>query len=432
MKPLRALWFVNVPIPPMTWANGAICHVTSGSWLYAYAQLVAERLPQLKLSVVCAYPGLAEQRFQANGVEYIGFNHDGQLWSGRDLTSRSLQKCLRLINETSPDLLHVFGAERWYGILAEATDVPPVVVSLQAVVSVVTDPALLLSSAFPCRLGALFGVTRRGLDTPLSSFRRNAEWQAAERRVFNCVHHFFGRTLWDQSWVRYLAPDAHYYYLEEPVRPEFLTGAWSVCRCVRHRLFATNPLNGYYRGLDVMVKALAILRRDYPDAQLFIAGEEETRGAFAKWVKEKTAVLPKDTIVYTGRLDAQGIKQHMLDAHAYLNVSRVENSPLGLAEAMCLGVPSVVSYAGGLTSRVGHDVTGLHVPAGDAVSLAHMIRHLWSHDALAADIGRNAQQLALRRHDPASIAQQIISGYQSILGIGSVHRCEFSSSRHTL
>lgn len=425
MRPLKATWFVNVPIPPMTWRDGTPCHVTGGSWLYAYAQLAAERLPELKLSVVCAYPGLPEQRLHVNGVEYISFNHDGQLWSSRDLTSRSFQKCLQLSNETSPDLLHVFGTERWYGLLAEATDVPPVVVSLQAVVSAITDHGLLLSSAFPCRLGSLFGVSRRGLDTPLLSFRRHTEWRAAERRVFACVRHFFGRTTWDRAWVRCLAPDAHYYYLEEPVRPELLSGRWSIDTCARHRLFATNPANGYYRGLDVIVKALAILLRDYPDAQLFIAGEEEKRGAFAKWVKEKTAVLPNGTVVYTGRLDAEGIRKHMLNAHTYLNVSRVENSPLALSEAMCLGVPSIVSYAGGLTSRVEHGITGLHVPPGDAVSLANAIRQLWSHDALATNIGSNAQQLALRRHDPASIAQQLIRGYQSVLGIGSVHPCEF-------
>jgi glycosyltransferase involved in cell wall biosynthesis len=50
-----------------------------------------------------------------------------------------------------------------------------------------------------------------------------------------------------------------------------------------------------------------------------------------------------------------------------------ENAPLVIEEARAAGRPVIVSGIGGLAEAVRHDIDGLHVPPGDAASLAETL-----------------------------------------------------------
>ena len=53
-----------------------------------------------------------------------------------------------------------------------------------------------------------------------------------------------------------------------------------------------------------------------------------------------------------------------VDIHAH--PSLLDSSPIAIHESMALGLPAVVSSAGGIPELVEHDVTGLVVPTDDS------------------------------------------------------------------
>ena len=121
-------------------------------------------------------------------------------------------------------------------------------------------------------------------------------------------------------------------------------------------------------------------------------------------------------IHYTGPLDAAAMRQAYLEADVFLLPSSCENSPNSLGEAMLLGLPCVVSRAGGIPDMLTDEREGLiYGKATDADALsAAILRVLQSPDGGAA-LGRAACARALKTHDPRTNALTLWKIYADIL-----------------
>ncbi len=71
----------------------------------------------------------------------------------------------------------------------------------------------------------------------------------------------------------------------------------------------------------------------------------------------------------------------------------IENRPLIVLEALCAGVPLLVSDLGGMAELVREDRDGWRFPAGDATALAERLRAVLRDPALLAalDVGAEPQ-----------------------------------------
>ena len=97
--------------------------------------------------------------------------------------------------------------------------------------------------------------------------------------------------------------------------------------------------------------------------------------------------------------------------------SYIENSPNSLAEAMLSGLPCVASYVGGIPSMVDGGLTGLLYPVEEVPVLADRIRRIFLDDQLAMQLGENARRIALERHDPAAVVDQLLAAYNKICAL---------------
>jgi glycosyltransferase involved in cell wall biosynthesis len=97
---------------------------------------------------------------------------------------------------------------------------------------------------------------------------------------------------------------------------------------------------------------------------------------------------------------------------AFALTSNSEGLPLGLLEAMAVGIPVVATAVGGVPDVVEPGVTGSLVTAGDRASLAAELARLSTGPADAVEAARAARRMVLERHS----TEQMASSYERLYG----------------
>jgi glycosyltransferase involved in cell wall biosynthesis len=94
--------------------------------------------------------------------------------------------------------------------------------------------------------------------------------------------------------------------------------------------------------------------------------------------------------------------------------SRSEGMPNAVLEAMAAARPVVATAVGDVPAVVHDGVTGLLVPAGDAVALGAAIARILKEPALAAHLGAAARRHALSTYGPSRMAQAFLTLYRDL------------------
>jgi glycogen(starch) synthase len=208
-----------------------------------------------------------------------------------------------------------------------------------------------------------------------------------------------------------LAPGARVLLVGSGVPEEFA----SVQREERGFLLYYGRFDVFQKGLDTLVEAFAILQRDYPDLELYIAGrgkdEERVRELVrALGVEQRTRILP-------------GVSREMVldlfsGALALLMPSRLEGLPMVPAEAMVAGVPVVATSVGAIPEIVEPPHGGVLVPPDDPHALAEAAVSLLADPARREALSRSARHSA-ERFSWETIAHDHLCFLQAIAAQGS-------------
>jgi glycosyltransferase involved in cell wall biosynthesis len=257
---------------------------------------------------------------------------------------------------------------------------------------------------------------RLGLLWQFADMRRGARY---ETRILSAADGFLGRTDWDEAYARQHNPRAPYFRVGEILRPQFRATRWSLDACDRHTLIYTNaghPL----RGTPNLLAAAAILRHEFPDLRLRLAGVVSQRSGYGRFLRRRIRDLKlTDCVEFLGYLDGDAMAGALTRAHAFVISSYMENSPNSLAEAMTVGMPCVASSVGGIPSMVDHGRTGFLYPVDDIQQLAAAIRRIFRDDQETVRIGAAAREVAGLRHDPATVTDQLLAAYEKVLKFGA-------------
>jgi phosphatidyl-myo-inositol dimannoside synthase len=134
-----------------------------------------------------------------------------------------------------------------------------------------------------------------------------------------------------------------------------------------------------HKGQDIAIRALATLRRDFPELRYIIVGEghdEERLRALAKELRVS------DRVGFVGAMRDDELPEAYATSTIYLGASRVdkeisvEGFGISFLEAAASGVPSVAGDSGGVRSAVRDGETGVVVPPTDSDAIADAIRSL--------------------------------------------------------
>lgn len=395
-----------------------------GSWIAPLFYRLGND-PEVQLGSITPVLNGAAQKIEIDDIIYYSITvvkNENIRNMNMGLASRYLQA----INDFKPDIIHVHGTEKNFGLLRKYIEPGiPVVCSIQGIISPCYDNLKISVAGIGIekyrslknRLG------RGGVGFALRKWRRYTQ---IEREIYRINNYFIGRTMWDKAQLMSLHPGAAYFHGEELLRAEFYTPKWEIGSCERHRIFvssAASPLKGFH----VLLKAVALLIQDYPGLKIvaplsavnsksssmnnYLYSED-----YANYLKYKIKEFGLEGhIIFKKKLSAAEMVLEYCKAHAFILPSFIENSPNSLGESMMIGVPSVACSVGGVPSIVKDNESSLLFPPGDHVLLAWQVRRIFSDDALAMKISREARLIAQKRHHIIQVTQQYLTIYADII-----------------
>jgi glycosyltransferase involved in cell wall biosynthesis len=146
-----------------------------------------------------------------------------------------------------------------------------------------------------------------------------------------------------------------------------------------------------YKRVDLILRALALLRERGTPAFLTIAG----RGEWEPKLRQLATRLGlEDRVEFTGFVDERRKRELMRTAWANVFVSPKEGWGITNLEAAACGTPTIASNSPGLRESVVHRRTGELVPHGDVDALAGAMKKLADDPAYVSRLGQAAHAFA--------------------------------------
>ncbi len=147
------------------------------------------------------------------------------------------------------------------------------------------------------------------------------------------------------------------------------------------------------KGLHVFLKALSIVKQNFNEIKVNIAGPSDLRYLESLKMLIKRLRL-KDNVSFTGIVDEEK-KYEFIKSHKILALpSLKEYTPGVLLEAQALGVPVIATRVGAVPEIVLNGETGILVKAGDEYELAKAIETLITNDELRICFSVKAREFA--------------------------------------
>ena len=136
---MKVLWFTNVPTPEMVLQAGDGNGGSGGHWVSQLSLHLTER-HEIELGIVTASPGLRDAHFKEGGVEYFVISQPSR-FPAFSMRAIDIVKCVAVIEEFRPDIIHVHGSERFYGLIkASGKTSVPTVISIQGLLGPCSKP----------------------------------------------------------------------------------------------------------------------------------------------------------------------------------------------------------------------------------------------------------------------------------------------------
>lgn len=178
------------------------------------------------------------------------------------------------------------------------------------------------------------------------------------------------------------------------------------------------------KGFLTLLEAFAHVLAEYPQTQLWIAGERSNDGSRKSgWPEKRESekreltglVVPKGTMERVHRLGLRHDMPALLDAaDAFVLASAWEGMPLVIGEAMAMQKPVVATDVGGVFDMLGE--TGTLVPARDPNTLARaMLNVMRMPPELRESLGRAERERVVECFDTRVLFRRWESFYCSLL-----------------
>jgi hypothetical protein len=164
------------------------------------------------------------------------------------------------------------------------------------------------------------------------------------------------------------------------------------------------------KGVDVLVRAAALLQRDVPDVRVLVlggaqAGHDAYKASLVDLARELGVA---DAVHFDGFVDQP--YRRWAGARVYVQPSRREGFGLAAAEAMASGLPVVASAVGGLSDVLDGGRAGVLVPPEQPQALSAAIKTLLDDPARAQRLGEAGREWAATHYT----VEQMVDGVEAV------------------
>jgi glycosyltransferase involved in cell wall biosynthesis len=168
------------------------------------------------------------------------------------------------------------------------------------------------------------------------------------------------------------------------------------------------------KGTDVLLRAMALVRRRLPDARVVLAGDGPERENLLHLARDLEL---GDAVSFLGHVEHGDLERHLAVAWVQAVPSTWEE-PFGIvaAEAMMRGTAVVASDSGGLSEIVEHGRTGARVAPGSPEALAEALVGILGDRERAERMGAEARAFAEARLGLEAHVERFLEIYRDLCG----------------
>ena len=410
---MKVLWFECTT--PGRYKSGGVL----GGWQDSLETIVKD-VPEIELTIAFEVSEPQEEK-HIDGIHYMPIflcytqQEKKQAKVSWEVGAEKMLHVMEeIVNDVQPNLIHVFGTEWAFGLIAEKTDIP-VVIHIQGAI-VAYNNAL-----YPPRYSVFDVIRNEGLRHPVLMYKAWNKYQYelsreyVERRVWKAVSNYMGRTRWDEAMSAVMHPGRKYFHVDEALRPSFLgsDNVWKYPPDGKIRLLSTGIIS-FRKGIDMMLKTAEILKSLCFDFEWHVAGVIS--------VDQKQIIQRKEgrsfdncNIIIHGFLASDELNKLLSETTIYIHTAYAENSPNSICEAQYLGIPVISTNVGGISTLVCDGIDGILVPANDPWTMAYEIMQLASNKERMKAYSLKSREKALKRHNPDVILQQLLHCYKTLI-----------------
>jgi glycosyltransferase involved in cell wall biosynthesis len=408
---MKILWFCNITFSEKE-------PLASGTWLYTMANaLIASKKVQLFNISQSVVKKIIRQDCNTITQWLLPFEH---LNKNGLPSSKTLREIEKIVNDINPDIIHIWGTESYWGLLTARGYIKGnVIIEMQGLKFAIANSfyaGLSISEIINC-IG--FNEIIKPSLSLIGLRRTFRTWGNFEKEMLIKHSNISTQSDWVRAQVKEINYQARIYNTHISLRTEFINAdKWELDFCIPFQLFFSSAYILTFKGLHVLIEAIAILKKRYPNIRLNIAGHV-TKGfrqdGYTSWLMRKIKFLNLDQhINWLGSLKANELVKQIQLAHVVVIPSFIESYCLTYDEALMVGAPTVVSFAGALPEFGIHLKTTIFFTPGDIQSCAAAIEKIFDNPEFAKKISSNVLKAKKAKVD-FKIADNQLSIYESVL-----------------
>lgn len=143
-----------------------------------------------------------------------------------------------------------------------------------------------------------------------------------------------------------------------------------------------------WKGFEVLIEVVAMLKEKYPGITLVIAGDGEEHDTLVAKAEAEDAAT---NLRLVGRISKDALGASIKGADVFVLNTAYEGLSHQLIEVMDLGTPIVTTTAGGNPELITNDVSGILVPFNDAQALQAAIIRILEHPETSSRMVQSAR-----------------------------------------
>lgn len=405
---MKILWFSNRGIIDSNISG-------SGSWLYSMSQNLTY-IQDVEIVNITEATNIHRITEAKSGNIHEWTLPKTKLNDGLP-SQKIIDDIVKIVDSCQPDLIHIWGVENYWGLLFSRGYIKHkyVLLEIQGLLFACNDyyrnslywHEHISVQPLPNAIYSFVYIYLQSI-----KFSRRLKF---EKEILRYFQHISYQSSWTCQKLE-LVSKAKLYYSLRPIRPQFLESPkWSLHNSSASVLTIASAEP--YKGLHITLKAFALVLRNFPDITLCIAGVniKDLRRGYIKYIFDLVGNLGiEKNVTFVGSLAANQLIETMRISRCMVISSYVESYSAVFAEAMCIGIPTVVSFSGAMSEFAINNESALYYTPGDYYQCAHKICKLLSCDNLAETISVNSIKLS-KKNDAIKVAQNQMDIYHKVL-----------------
>lgn len=322
-----------------------------------------------------------------------------------------------IFEKEQPEIIELWGTELPYGLAAmNAAPNLPVVVFIQGILESIARyyKSGLLDDELRQAITIRDVLTKNKIVQIQKRFYSQAKY---EKEIITKAQNIIVENNWAKAYCQRISKEIVSYYLPISISDSFKKKKWDREKFIPHTLMCS-AANYPIKGLHMLLKAVALVKREFPDVKLYIPGTKLNKPSnvidlikldgYSRLILNMINKLKlQDVVFYTGRLTADEMAQKMTEVNCFVMSSAIENHSSTLKEAMSVGTPCVASYVGGVPEYAVNRVNSLLYRYEDYEVLAEHIMELFRNKELCIELSENERKTMIEK-------EKIPAGYHEM------------------